>query len=437
MLLNLVSYACFDHPTKLGYIPLADYHRETNVEAQQPHSLLLPKRITLIQALLNFLILATAMLTAVQFRVSLDLGRALGAGYTPHFTQLYLILFLAVIASYTLALAWQLVRSDSQLLAVDQQFKLLWVALGLADVVILVFLPDVSQLQMIYFSIMATFLGGCLVLIPKRLRASARRDISILDNLQQILEHRFLIQIWTSYRIRARYTQTALGILWIVIIPIMEALVIAFAFSQLLGSGQRDVPWVIFILSGRVAFDIFNRLVSRGKTAIQSMAAVIQQVYFPRELIIILLATEIMVDFLFAFGGFVVLALFYGITPNIYYLLLPIPIFLMLMLAIGFSFVVAWLGLLVRDIQPLVQIALQLLFYVTVFYDPKTVASNLSYISLINPLSAIVEVFRSIVIYNEMPNLAVLYLPIALSIAILYTGYIFYKVNEDRFTDYI
>lgn len=378
------------------------------------------------------------MLAAVQFRLRLDLGKPLGPGYRDQLLVLFVLLFVANYAVYLVSYLTRSLPVVGRYLHPNRQFRLLILAGAISAAIMLAFMPALSQLQVLYYSVVLLVLGTFLILLPGRFRRASQRSISVIDDLRQIREHRYLVQVWSGYRIRARYTQTFLGILWIVLDPILESLVLAFAFSQLLGRGDREgVPLVLFILSGRVTFLIFQKLVMASNNAIQKMSGVIQQVYFPREMIIMLLSTEVMVDFLFAFGGYLVVALLYGITPNIYYLLLPIPIFLMLLLAMGVSFVVAWLSLLVRDIRQLVVIGMQLLFYVTVLYDSTNVTSWRRLVPIVNPVSAMVEAARSIVLYNQMPDFVSLYFPTVLSIALLYTGYVFYKVNEDRFTDYL
>ena len=394
--------------------------------------------IMLFHMVANYMILVVAMLTAVQFRFALEIGKPLGQEYQPHVLMVYLYLLGAVTIVYlgsSSLTGWRFVKSQ---LHVGRQFRLLLSALGISVIAILLLMPDISRLQMIYFALMAVIIGTFLILVPGQLRQNAHQDISILDNLHQIRQQRFLIQIWTNHRIRARYSQTLLGLLWIILFPILNSLVLAFAFSQLMGVATLNgVPWVLFLLSGQVIFTLFMQIVLNGIGAVQSMAGIIQQVYFPRELIIILLATEAIIDFLFGLAGFIAVATIYGITPNLYYLVLPIPILLMLFLAVGVSFIVGWLGLVIRDLQPLVSIGVQLLFYMTVLIDPSMANSKLRFLSLVNPVLGIVNAFRDVLIYNQMPDLASLFFPATCSIVLLYTGYVFFKVNEDRFTDYL
>ncbi|MEL6273357.1 MAG: hypothetical protein AAFR22_26370, partial [Chloroflexota bacterium] len=325
--------------------------------------------------LVNFFILTAAMLAAVQFRTSISLGRPLGETYEPHFVTLYSIILVVSIGTYLLGYFGRGIDLIGQHLHIQRQFRQLIAATGISSVVVLLFLPGVSQLQMIYYAFMAMLLGAFLILIPGRLRQNAYRNLSIIDNLRQVHDHRHLLKLWLSYRIRSRYAQTLLGILWIIILPVMQSAVLAFAFTQLLGRGaSTEVPFVAFLLSGAVIFGIFQSLVMRGVNALNGMRAVIKQVYFPREIIIVLLAGEVLVDFSFTFIALLVINAFLGILPNVYFLLLPIPIVLCLILGLGTSFLVTWLSLIIKDMQPLVGVLMQLMFYVTVLFNINMVS---------------------------------------------------------------
>jgi len=221
-----------------------------------------------------------------------------------------------------------------------------------------------------------------------------------------------------------------------VLLPLATSAVLAFAFTQLLGrAGGFSVPLICFILSGQVIFDIFRSSVQKSLTTIMGNIGVIKQVYFPREIIIILNLGETMVDLFFTFIVLMAINALYGIYPNIYYIYLPIPIFLMFALSAGLAFIFSWVSLLIRDMKQLVGVLLQLLYFTVVLYSPERAASEYEFIMAANPLSAIVVAFRDIVLYARPPDLQELFVPIVLSVALLYYGYVFFKVNEDRFVD--
>ncbi len=262
-------------------------------------------------------------------------------------------------------------------------------------------------------------------------------QIPISQNLRELVNHRHLLFLWLKYRIEARYRQTFLGILWIALLPLSTALVLSFAFTQLLGAGNiMDVPFVAFILSGQVVFSIFQSIVIKSRSSILGSMGLIKQVYFPREILILLLVGEALVDFLFTFTATVViLTVFYDIPPNPYYILLPIPILIVAVLATGSALLVSWLSIMIYDMQQLIGILTQLLFFATVLYAPGRVSPEVSQIMALNPLASTMVAFRDIVLYGQVPDWRTLLMPCVLAICLLYLGYVIFKVNEDRFVD--
>ncbi|MEO0564318.1 MAG: hypothetical protein AAF125_19590, partial [Chloroflexota bacterium] len=254
----------------------------------------------------------------------------------------------------------------------------------------------------------------------------------------ELLTRWYLNLLWLIYRVRARYEQLALGLLWAALLPILEAIVIAFAFTQLLGrsSGQDSILFVVFLLSGRIIYSLFSTIVTRGRTGFRSLLGVMSRVYFPREITMLLTCGEALIDFSFVFVVTLLLSAFFGIWPTIYLVMLPIPVLLMLILALGVSFYLTWLSLVVRDVEQLTGVLLQLGFYTSVLFDIQQVSPQLRLLILLNPINAIIEAFRSVLIYGQPPSLAPTLLAGTISCIVFFTGYIFFKAREDRFTDF-
>ncbi len=385
----------------------------------------------------NFLILTAAMLIAVWVRLRIAIGNPLGADYRAQSAGVYLLLLLSALLAYGIAAALPAGSRWKDWLDTWRQYRQLGLAVGCACLLIGLLLPDISQLQLVYFAGSALVIGVLVVVLPTRLRASAYIHSTTLQDVREIYNHRQLILIWLRFRVQARYSQTILGILWIIVLPLSMALIMAFAFTQLLGrSSNLNVPFVAFLLSGQVMFGVFSHVVSHSRVDILSLMDLIQQVYFPREIVLLLILGEALVDFLFTFVAMLLINALLGIPPTIHLLLLPLPIFLMSTLSLGIGFIVSWLSLLIRDMQQLITVALQLLFYVTVLFSAENVDPRYEFLMSINPVSAIVEAFRDMTIYARTPDPVRLYLPVVLAFVILYFGYTFFKVNEDRLVDY-
>jgi ABC-type polysaccharide/polyol phosphate export permease len=385
----------------------------------------------------NFAILTGAMLLAVWARLRLALGQPLGADYAAQPPLLYPLLALAAVVACGVALALPPDTRAGRWLAPWRQFRILALAAGLAVGLIWLLLPAVSGLQMAWFVAAALLLGGAVIVLPGRLRRSAYADMTISHNLRQLYANRDLLFIWLRYRVRSRYSQTVLGVLWIILLPLANALVLAFAFTQLLGRGSGlSVPFIAFLLSGQVLFGVFSHVVNNSKVLMLEMMEIIKQVYFPRELIVLLIVGEALVDFAFTLLAMLVINTALGVPLTPYFLLIPVPLLLMTVLALGVGFIISWLAILVRDLQPLIAVGMQLLFYVTVLFSSENAHPRYEFLMAVNPVSAIVEFFRDLTLYGRMPDPVRLYPPVVIAAVLVYFGYVFFKVNEDRLADY-
>ena len=132
---------------------------------------------------------------------------------------------------------------------------------------------------------------------------------------------------------------------------------------------------------------------------------------------------------------------FVGIYPTAYFLFLPLIVIIQLAFCLGLMFIVSWLSVLVRDIPQLVSVLLQILFYLCPIIYPlaalEALPGNVQPLIALNPLSALINSYRDLIIYGRMPNFFSLVYPTALAIGVLIFGYRLFKSNEDRFADMV
>jgi lipopolysaccharide transport system permease protein len=261
---------------------------------------------------------------------------------------------------------------------------------------------------------------------------------SVRTYLHELHSRRTLVRLWLTYRIEARYAQTILGILWVVLLPVSTSLVLAFALTQFVGhSGEvGNVPYVAFLLAGLAIFEVGRMIILRAQGTLYEVTHVINRVYFPREIVLLVMVGEVLVDFCINFVAMVgINALFFQVYPNIYYIFIPLIVLIMVAFSLGLALMIGWYGLLISDLQPLLTIIMQLLFYLTVLFS-RTDASSLAITILhFNPLALLLEAFRDVVLYAQAPNMLNLAFMACLALALLYVGYITFKVNENRFVE--
>ncbi len=390
---------------------------------------------------IRFCVLASmawgAMLVSIQLRIQvLPFGAPLGIEYRT--LPIGAIGLLLAAAFVSVVLEWLVAGLSKARSQRGTMWPLLFAA-ALTAVGIYFLLPDFSQLQLLYFLISAIFVGWLFIALPRTfLRGKTEFDLG--TELRQLWDYRHLFRLWLRYTIQARYTQTTLGIVWIILLPLSTAIVLSIAFSQFLRIGRfaGDVPFLTFFLAGIVPYGIFNSGVSKSTSAISGQIGIISRVYFPREVLVLLPMGEALVDFVFTFVVLVVIDGLYGNWPDPTYFLLLVPTMILILLSLGVMFVISTWSMIVRDIPQLVGVVLQLLFYATpIIYPFESIPPNYRFLVLLNPLTPLVQSFRQIVIYKQGLDLISLYYPLVVSFGLLVAAFAFFKSREGVLSDLV
>lgn len=386
------------------------------------------------------LLQVAAMLVAIQLRVQiLPFGHTLGEGY-----RAFPIAALGMLVGSSVfgrAIVWSSseARQRPQHLLGSRPFWNLLVAALLSAIGFYRILPDLSQLQILYFVLSAIFVGWLFTVLPRAFLKD-RKSFDLSLEVKQLWYYRQLLGLWLRYTIQARYTQTTLGILWIILLPLTTALVLSLAFSTFLRIGRfaGNIPFLTFFLAGIVPFGIFNSGISKSTTAVSGQIGIISRVHFPREVLILLPLGEAIVDFIFTFLVLVAINGLYGNWPNWGYLLLLLPTLILLLFSLGFMFVISAWSMLVRDIPQLVGVVLQLLFYVTpIIYPFESIPPSYRFLILLNPLTPLVQAYREVILYGQGIFLASLFYPLVVSVGMLFVGYAFFKSKEGVLSDLV
>ncbi|PJF24404.1 MAG: hypothetical protein CUN53_18000 [Phototrophicales bacterium] len=220
-----------------------------------------------------------------------------------------------------------------------------------------------------------------------------------------------------------------------ILLPVSTSIVLSLAFSQFMRV-QMDVPFVPFYLAALVHYNLFSNGVSQSAVAISNRIGIIAQVYFPREVLIVIAFGELLVDFVFTFTAMLIINALFGIFPNEHYWILPILWLILMIVVAGLMLTISALSVIVRDIPQLVQVALQLLFFLTpVIYPITSMPERFRILFVINPLAPLVQSFRDVIVYNRSPDAVTLFYPLVFGGALLVFGYTLFKSIEDRMAD--
>lgn len=381
-----------------------------------------------------WLTLVGALLLAVQARTHFPFGAPLGADYQPHPPALLGALALAVIVVAGVGRARGALRLPDRWFAPAHPYRRYLLALALASALTLALFPDVSLLQVSYFAALGVLLGIAVLAAPTRFYLG-RPGSDVGGDLRRLWRSRYLVWLWLQHNIESRYAQHVLGVLWIALLPVSTALVLSLAFSQFMRV-QLDVPFIAFYLSALVHYNLFANGVSRAGVVITDKLTLIAQVYFPREVLVVVAFGELLVDFAFTFLAMLIINALVGVLPNPYYLLLPPLWLLLLILVLGMMLLISSLSVIVRDIPQFAAVVLQLIFFLTpIIYPIESLPDEFRFLFAINPLAALIQAFRDLIVYARPPDPTTLYYPLGFALALLIFGYTLFKSIEDRMAD--
>jgi len=203
---------------------------------------------------------------------------------------------------------------------------------------------------------------------------------------------------------KEQFLGSYLGIVWAVLRPALFMLIVWFIFSIGFKGhvADSDVPFVLYLMCGYIPWFFFSDAVSGGMNSVINNKFLVKKVNFR---ISVLPIVKILSAFFLHLIFIVILIgvfLLYGYKPTLYWLQLPFYIFMMFLLVLGISWLVAALRVFMKDVAQVISVILQLGFWVTpIFWSIKAVPEKYLYILKLNPMVYIVEGYRNCFIYEQ------------------------------------
>jgi lipopolysaccharide transport system permease protein len=235
-----------------------------------------------------------------------------------------------------------------------------------------------------------------------------------------------------------RYRQTALGVTWVVIQPLMAAGIFAVVFGGVAELPSDGIPYFVFSFAGMLGWNAFSQVVSRSSGSLVANQALVSKVFFPRMLVPLSSILSVLVDFVVTFCLGVVLLAAFGINPGWPIVLLPVWILLLLLVASGLGLVASALMVKYRDVQYIVPVLIQMLLYASpIAYSLSAVPDRLRLLYDLNPLSWIFEAIRWSFLGLPAPPPWQIAAAVVVALVVFGAGVVIFQQMERAFADVI
>ncbi len=251
----------------------------------------------------------------------------------------------------------------------------------------------------------------------------------------------FFLFMWRD--ILVRYKQTALGVLWGVLRPLLTMLAFTFVFGRLARLPSSGTPYPLLVLSGLCLWQFFASALSDASASLIGSASLLSKVFFPRIMIPASAVAVSFVDFLITAALLALLMLRYGIAPNWRLIAVPPLILITLTAATGAGLWLAALNVRYRDFRYVVPFVVQFGLYLSpVGFSSAAVSEKLSErwraVYSLNPMAGVIDGFRWALFGPQVrlyPPALVLSSLVALSL--LVSGVWYFRRAERTFADVI
>ncbi len=256
--------------------------------------------------------------------------------------------------------------------------------------------------------------------------------------LGDLWEYRELLYFLVWRDIKVRYKQTAIGAVWAVLQPITTMVIFTIIFSKFAKIPSDGIPYPVFAYAALLPWNLFATGLNRAITSLVANTYLISKVYFPR-LIIPMAGTVVgAVDFAIAFLILVGMMAWFGITPPLGVLGLPVFVLLALLTAFAVGLWLSALNVKYRDVGHAVPFLLQFWMYASpVVYPASLIPERWRPLYYLNPMTGVIEGFRWALFGRPTPHFGLMAVSAAGVLFLLAGGIIYFSRTERTFADII
>lgn len=256
--------------------------------------------------------------------------------------------------------------------------------------------------------------------------------------LGELWDYRELLFFLVWRDLKVRYKQTALGVSWAIIQPLMTMVVFSIFFGKLGKMPSDGIPYPIFSFAALVPWTFFAHGLTHGANSMVGSSNLIKKVYFPRLTIPLATVLSGIIDFAVAFVVLLVMMLAYGIAPTINIIFLPLFLLLALVTALGVGLWLSALNVEYRDVRYVVPFLVQVwLFATPIAYPSSLLQEPWRTIYGLNPMVGVVEGFRWALLGTQTAPGWAIAISATVSMLILVSGAFYFRRMEKTFADIV
>lgn len=261
-------------------------------------------------------------------------------------------------------------------------------------------------------------------------------------------KNRILLKELVRTDFKLRYQGSVIGYVWSVLKPLMLFVIMYVVFIRFMRFGDEVPHFAIALLLGMVLWSFFTETTNMGLMSIVNRGDLIRKLNFPKQIIILSVSINALINLLISFVIVVIFGLINGVDVSKFAFLAPLLVIELFALSLGVAFVLATVYVKFRDIAPIWEVFLQMGMYLTPMIYPINMVVNYSptiaKALMLNPMAQIIQDMRYLLTTQEtlttwqMINQKwIAIIPYVLPFVVLIVGYAYFKKNSKKFAEMI
>jgi lipopolysaccharide transport system permease protein len=274
-----------------------------------------------------------------------------------------------------------------------------------------------------------------------KLSAAAVKPSAVSGPFDALGAYRSLTIELTKRDVLGRYRGASLGLLWSLISPFLMLMVYSFAFGYVMKakwpqSAEQHAHYSIILFVGLIVHGFFAECLNRAPHLITGNANFVKRVIFPLEILPWPMVASALFHTFMNFLVFVVLHILLDHTMAWTIVFLPLVMFPLVLLTLGVSWLLAALGVYLRDISQITGVlATAMLFLSTAMFPVDALPPQYRWLLMMNPLSFIIDQARAVALWGQLPDWIGLGIYTLCALAVLYFGYTAFRLTRRGFAD--
>ena len=197
-----------------------------------------------------------------------------------------------------------------------------------------------------------------------------------------------------------------------------------------------QATYYIYVCVALIPWTYFTSAITQAAFTVIGNGDIIKKVYFPREILPISVVTSGAVNFMISTIIILLFVIFSQVGLSWYILLYPFILLIQYILLLGIAFIVSSITVYFRDLEHIIGIVLMAAFYGTpIVYKLEQLPQQLQVLMQLNPMTHLINAYRDIFYYHQMPNMKVLGILLALSLILAVVGYFIFKKLQKGFAE--